>query len=131
MDRMMEFEYDRSPYEELPYEAQVRIFLNFAERDPAETLYFRYLYFKKPYALRILKKAAMGDPEVAISLILKNPYHPNYVALKKYMDDIYGNEAVEKGIKASGFTVINRIKVYGLLKGLFAIDIMKPLEDVA
>ena len=131
MDRMMEFQADRVLLERLPLEAQVRIFLDFAEHDPEETQNFYFLYRDKPYALRVLKKAALASPENAIDAITRNPDSPVYQELRTFMIRRFGEEAVEKEVKASGFTVLNRIKVYGLLKGLFGFNTMKPLENVA
>lgn len=131
MDRMMEFQTDRASLERLPLEAQARIFLDFAEHDLEETQNFYFLYRDKPYALRVLKKAALKSPENAIDAINRNPDSLVYQELNEFMIRRFGEEAIVRETRASGFTVFNRIKVYGLLKGLFGVNTMRPLENPA
>ena len=130
MSQMMKFQEDPEVLESLSLEDQKRIFLDFADRDAYETINFQFLYISKPYALEVLKRATLKDPENAISAIKRNPESAVYSELKEHLIGVYGEDTVEKEFRASGFTIINRIRVYGLLKGLFAINVMKPLNDV-
>ncbi len=114
MEAMMRFEEYPEELILLSDKVQEAVFLDFAKRDPEETLHFHCLFIEKPYATDVLRVAAMNHPEIAAEKILKNPDHPKFKALYGFMIEELGEaEAMKHFERAQG--TLGRLGIFGIL----------------